>query len=80
MNRLAAAIVFLGLMPGPLIAPCLAQIITVNPTPPPCTGEHCVNQLRGARVEHHGAVSIQRASCPAGTVYNARKGTCKVLN
>jgi hypothetical protein len=76
MRRIAIAITILTLC----ATPCLAQMVTVTPTPPPCAGAHCVNPLRGARIEHHGAASIQRTSCPAGTVYNPRKGTCKVLN
>lgn len=74
ISRLATILALLG----GLITPALGQIITPTLTPPPCTGNHCVNQNQGARIIPQGATQAQRG-CPQGTVFNARKGTCKVL-
>jgi hypothetical protein len=73
ISRLAAV---LALLLG-LGSPALAQIVTPNLTPPPCTS-HCVNPNPGARVIPQGATQAQRG-CPPGTEFNARKGTCRVL-
>lgn len=61
-----------------LAAPALGQIVTPALTLPPCTGNHCVNQNPGARIIPQGATQAQRG-CPQGTMFNPRKGTCKVL-
>jgi hypothetical protein len=52
------------------------QVIRPHLTPPPCTGHHCLKHRRGAQTTPGNAA--QRKPCPRGTVYNARRGTCKV--
>ena len=74
ISWLAAILTLLGGLGG---APALAQIVTLTLPLPPCSS-HCVNQTQGARVIPQGALQAQRG-CPEGTVFNARKGTCKVL-
>jgi hypothetical protein len=68
----------LALLTG-AIMPASGQIVSVNPSVPPCTGEHCLRQIPGATVQHHGGPSAARAACPKGTVYDSRKGTCHVI-
>jgi hypothetical protein len=63
---------------GSLTAPAQGQIVTPTLTPPPCSGDHCLHQNQGARIIPQGATQAQRG-CPQGTMFNARKGTCKVL-
>jgi hypothetical protein len=67
---------FLTLLGG-LTSPAMSQIITPTLIPPPCSS-HCVNPVQGAKIIPQGATQAARG-CPSGTVFNARKGTCKVL-
>jgi hypothetical protein len=62
------------------VLPASGQMVTVHPTPPPCTGPHCLRQIPGATVVHHSGPSAKRSACPAGTVYDSRKGTCRVIS
>jgi hypothetical protein len=52
-------------------APALAQIVRPVLTPPPCSGNGCMQRPRPA--------SPVKLACPPGTVYVPKKGTCKVL-
>ena len=61
-----------------MAAPALGRIVTPSLFPPPCSDSHCVNQNQSATVIHRGATQAQRG-CPQGTMFDARKGTCKVL-
>jgi hypothetical protein len=74
ISRLATV---LALWTG-LAAPALGQIVTPSLFPPPCSDSHCLNQNQGAKIIPQGAVQAQRG-CPQGTMFDARKGTCKVL-
>ena len=67
----------LALLAG-MAAPALGQIVTPSLFPPPCSNGHCVNQNQGATVIPQGATQAQRG-CPQGTMFDPRKGTCKVL-
>lgn len=75
------------MMGTPLLAawlfgsPAQAQIVKPQLTAPPCTGPHnCPNYKRGAALDPPGAAQGQKVPCPAGTVYNPKRGTCKVVN
>jgi hypothetical protein len=59
-------------------APAQAQVVTPSIYPPPCTGTHCLNAPRGAKTFTGGPATAERG-CPAGTVFNPRRGTCKVM-
>jgi hypothetical protein len=59
--------------------PSFGQVITPNLQPPPCSGQNCLFRPRGARVMPPGAGAAQKTACPQGTVYNPRRGTCKVM-
>ncbi|HXR95202.1 MAG TPA: hypothetical protein VN718_04945 [Rhizomicrobium sp.] len=60
--------------------PVSAQVLKPQLTEPPCTGPHnCPNYKRGAALEPPGAAQGQKAACPAGTIYNPKRGTCKVV-
>jgi len=59
--------------------PSAGQVITPASTPPPCTGARCLNPQRGAVALGHRVPGGQRPNCPQGTVYNDRKGTCRVI-
>jgi hypothetical protein len=61
-----------------LADPASAQIVTPSLFPPPCSGSNCINQNQGAKIIPQGAVQAQRG-CPQGTMFDPRKGTCKVL-
>ena len=57
-----------------------AQVAKPQLTPPPCSNPHnCPNYKRGAALPPPGAAQIQNTACPAGTVFNPKRGTCKVL-
>jgi hypothetical protein len=73
MIAIAAVISALG------AAPSFAEIVVPHLQPPPCSGNHCPFQARGARLPAFHGLAVQSAACPQGTVYNPRKGTCKVL-
>jgi hypothetical protein len=51
------------------------------PMPKGMDNEHqnCLFHPRGARVMPPGAGAAQKTACPQGTVYNPRRGTCKVM-
>jgi len=72
--RLAVLLVVLGSLAGP----AMGQIVTPTLTPAPCSGSRCLNRNPGGRIIPQGATQAQRG-CPQGTMFNARKGTCKVL-
>jgi hypothetical protein len=74
-TRFAIGLAWLALA----VRPASGQMVTVHPTPPPCAGTHCLRQIPGATVTHHGAASAARAACPQGTIYDSRKGTCRVV-
>ena len=60
--------------------PASAQVMKPQLTQPPCADPHnCPNYKRGAALPPPGATQGQRAPCPAGTVYNPKRGTCKVV-
>ena len=71
MRRIALAIIVA------LIAfPAAAEIVQPVITPPPsCTGQNCPRALRS----HMPQQPAHPGLCPPGTVYNPKKGTCKVL-
>ena len=77
MQVISRLVTILALCTG-LSAPALGQIVTPSLFPPPCSDNHCVNQNQGAKIIPQGAVQAQRG-CPQGTMFDARKGTCKVL-
>ncbi len=58
-----------------------AQVPKPQLTEPPCASAHnCPNYKRGAALEPPGASEAQKTPCPAGTVYNPKHGTCKVVS
>jgi hypothetical protein len=61
-----------------LTAPAAAQIATPVLVLPPCVAR-CLNRQHGATAEHYGAPSAVKQACPAGTVFDAYKGTCHML-
>ncbi len=61
-----------------MAAQALGQIVTPSLFPPTCSDSHCVNQNQGATLIPQGATQVQRG-CPQGTMFDALKGTCKVL-
>jgi hypothetical protein len=66
-----------GFAGAPALGPAaLGQVIVPHLAPPPCTGHHCLKHRRGAQTSP--VDSAHRRPCPRGTVYNARRGTCKV--
>jgi hypothetical protein len=63
-----------------LCAPAGAQVPKPQLTQAPCASAHnCPNYKRGAALEPPGTSAAQKVPCPAGTVYNPKRGTCKVL-
>jgi hypothetical protein len=59
--------------------PAYAQLTKPQLFKPPCTGGHCLNTTSGSTVtKGPSQTSSQKAACPAGTSYDARKGTCHV--
>jgi hypothetical protein len=71
--------VFLILL-GFLAQPAHAQMAKPLLAPAPCSDPHnCPNYKRGAALPAPGASQIQNTTCPAGTVFNPKRGTCKVL-
>jgi len=64
-----------------LCTPADAQVPKPQLTEPPCASAHnCPNYKRGAALEPPGASGGQKVPCPAGTVYNPKRGTCKVVS
>lgn len=64
-----------------LSAPAFAQVLKPQLTEPPCADAHnCPNYKRGAALEPPGAGQGQKVQCPAGTIYNPKRGTCKVVS
>jgi hypothetical protein len=59
--------------------PSFGQVIIPNLQPPPCSGHNCLFHPRGAKTVPPGASAVQKIACPQGTVYNPRRGTCKVM-
>ena len=55
-----------------------AQIVTPKLSLPPCSGQHCLLRPRGATAAHEAAPSAVKRACPAGTVFDAYKGACRV--
>lgn len=63
-----------------LSAPSTAQVPKAQLTQAPCADPHnCPNYKRGAALEPPGSSAAQKVPCPAGTVYNPKRGTCKVV-
>ena len=61
-------------------APASAQVMKPQLTVPPCTDPHnCPNYKPGAALAPPGATQGPRVPCPSGTVYNPKRGTCKVV-
>jgi hypothetical protein len=60
-------------------APSFGQVVTPVLSPPPCAGHNCLSRPRGATVPPSAASKFHKADCPQGTVYDPRKGTCKVM-
>jgi hypothetical protein len=58
--------------------PAQAQVVTPSIYPAPCSGTHCLNAPRGAKIFTGGPATAERG-CPTGTVFNPRRGTCKVM-
>jgi hypothetical protein len=78
MRSLAVIIAAFLLAPS---APSAAQVLKPQLTQPPCTGPHnCPNYRRGAALDPPGSAAAQKVPCPAGTVYNPKRGTCKVVD
>jgi hypothetical protein len=62
-----------------LCAPASAQVPKPQLTQAPCASAHnCPNYKRGAALQPPGASGALKP-CPAGTVYNPKRGTCKVV-
>jgi hypothetical protein len=62
-----------------LCGPVSAQVPKPQLTPPPCASAHnCPNYKPGAALQPPGASGALKP-CPAGTVYNPKRGTCKVV-
>ena len=59
--------------------PSFGQVVTPVLTPPPCAGHNCLFRPRGATVQPSAASKFHKADCPQGTVYDSRKGTCRVM-
>lgn len=76
MRQAGVAIASLILL---LMMPVNAEIVRPTLSPPPCSGTHCVRSAQGARLQPPGASGRQKVRCPAGTVYNPSRGTCKVV-
>ena len=56
-----------------------AQLTKPQLFKPPCRGGHCLNTTSVSTVtKGPSQTSSQKAACPAGTSYDARKGTCHV--
>ena len=70
--RIVGVLFIAGLMTA---APAFCQIVTPNITPPPCTGNGCLQHSRGIPMP----AQTHKLACPSGTVYVQQKGTCKVL-
>jgi len=70
-------IAIIVILSAALGAPSMGQVIQAHLTPPPCSGHHCLTHPHGAIMP--GVDPAHRAMCPHGTVYNAQRGTCKVL-
>jgi hypothetical protein len=67
-----------GLMALP--APSWAQVPKPQLTQAPCASAHnCPNYKRGAALEPPGSSAGQKVPCPAGTISNPKRGTCKVV-
>jgi len=78
MRSLSIMIAVLLLAPS---APSGAQVLKPQLTHPPCADPHnCPNYRRGAALAPPGSAAGQKVPCPAGTVYNPKRGTCKVLD
>jgi hypothetical protein len=61
-------------------APSTAQVLKPQLTQAPCTDPHnCPNYKRGAALDPPGSAAGQKVPCPTGTVYNPKRGTCKVV-
>jgi hypothetical protein len=56
------------------LTPAAAQIVHPIIVPPPCSGHNCPQHWRGPPM-----TTVPKTQCPPGTVYNPKKGTCKVL-
>ena len=55
-----------------------AQVLKPQLTEPPCAEPHNrPNYRRGAALSP--PVQVQKVPCPAGTIYNPKRGTCKVV-
>lgn len=75
--RNVAILIFLAL----LAEPAHAQLVRPELAPPPCSDPHnCPNYKRGAALPAPGPSQVQHTACPAGTVFNPKRGTCKVLS
>jgi len=62
-----------------LAAPAaVAQIATPTLSQAPCSGAHCLMHPRGATAVHPAVSSAVKQACPAGTVFDAYKGVCRV--
>jgi hypothetical protein len=72
-GNMRRTIIAIGFVLG--AAPAAAQIVQPVITPPPCTGQNCPRQTRSSMP----AAPAHPGLCPPGTVYNPKKGTCKVL-
>jgi hypothetical protein len=55
-----------------------AQIATPTLSLPPCSGAHCLLHPRGATAVRPAMSSAVKQACPAGTVFDAYKGVCRV--
>jgi hypothetical protein len=71
-------VIFIGVL-ACQAAPSFGQVIKPSLFPPPCTVRACLSRPRGAIARAPGASAVQKIACPQGTLYNPRKGTCKVM-
>jgi len=55
------------------------QIVTPVFSPPPCQGRGCLTKPKGATVVRPVHPGVKRTSCPQGTIYDPKKGTCHVM-
>lgn len=80
-NRMRILALMIAVCATALCAPAGAQVPKPQLTQPPCASAHnCPNYKPGAALEPPGSAAGQKVPCPAGTVYNPKRGTCKVVS
>lgn len=78
---LRVLIVLVSLSLAASALPSAAQVPKPQLTAPPCADPHnCRSYKPGAALKPPGASQGQKVACPAGTVYNPKRGTCRVVS